>query len=57
MPIVLGVLLGDTSEIDEETREDFSQSSISHVLAVSGLHVSYIIYLSEKSTLGIFGQR
>lgn len=50
MPIVLGVLLGDTSEIDEETREDFSQSSISHVLAVSGLHVSYIIYLSEKST-------
>ena len=57
MPIVLGVLLGDTSEIDEETREDFSQSSISHVLAVSGLHVSYIIYLSEKSTQGIFGQR
>lgn len=57
MPIVLGVLLGDTSEIDEETREDFSQSSISHVLAVSGLHVSYIIYLSEKSTQGILGQR
>ena len=57
MPIVLGVLLGDTSEIDEETREDFSQSSISHILAVSGLHVSYIIYLSEKSTQGIFGQR
>ena len=57
MPIVLGVLLGDTSEIDEETREDFSQSSISHVLAVSGLHVSYIIYLSEKSTQGKFGQR
>lgn len=57
MPIILGVILGDTSEIDEQTREDFSQSSISHVLAVSGLHVSYIIYLVENSTQGLFGQK
>lgn len=56
-PVILGVMLGDTSEINEETREDFSESSISHVLAISGLHVSYIIYLVQISSKKIFGEK
>lgn len=55
MPIILGIMIGDTSQIDDEVREDFSKSSISHVLAISGLHVSYIIYLIEKSSQKIIG--
>lgn len=53
--IILGILLGNTEQIDEETRNDFSQSSISHVLAISGLHVSYIIYLIEISSQNLVG--
>ena len=56
-PLILGVMLGDISLIDEETIQDFSQSSIIHVLSVSGLHVTYIIYLIEISTQNIFGQK
>ena len=55
--IMLGVMLGDTTQIDEETKEEFSKSNISHVLAVSGMHISYIIYLVTNSTKGIFGKR
>lgn len=38
-----GVLLGDSSDLDEETKENFKNSSMSHVLAISGMHVSYVI--------------
>ena len=31
-------------ENDESIKEDFSTSNISHVLAVSGMHISYIIF-------------
>lgn len=41
--VLLGILLGQTNEIDEEVRQNFSDSNISHVLAVSGMHISYII--------------
>lgn len=41
--IVKGILLGDNSEIEEEIQENFRTSNISHVLAISGMHVSYIV--------------
>lgn len=56
-PIILGVMLGYTENIDEDIREDFSTSNISHVLAVSGMHISYIIILITKSTQKILGKR
>lgn len=55
--IIKGVLIGDTTDIDEETKEQFSESNISHVLAVSGMHISYIIFLITKSTQRVFGKR
>ena len=55
--IVMGVMLGYTDEIDEETKQDFSNSNISHVLAVSGMHISYIIILVTNSTKKLFGKR
>ena len=41
--ILKGLLLGETSEIQAEIKEDFQASNISHVLAISGMHISYII--------------
>ncbi len=55
--IVEGVMLGYTEDIDDETLQDFSKSSISHVLAVSGMHISYIIIFVTKSTNKILGKR
>lgn len=55
--IILGVMLGNTESIDEDTKEQFSESNISHVLAVSGMHVSYIIYLISNSMQKPLGKR
>ncbi len=55
--LMLGILLGYTKNIDEEIKENFSESNISHVLSVSGMHVSYIIFLVTNSTKNIFGKR
>lgn len=41
--IIKGIVLGDKSNIDEDIQENFRISGISHILAVSGMHVSYII--------------
>ncbi len=38
-----GILLGDSSDLDDEIKENFKNSSMSHVLAISGMHVSYVI--------------
>ena len=39
----IGLLTGDTSLISNETVRDFRRSGLSHVLAVSGLHLAVIL--------------
>ena len=41
--ILKGLLLGDTSNIEQEVYEKFQVSNMAHILAVSGMHISYII--------------
>lgn len=41
--LLKGILLGDNSGIDKDLKNDFRISSISHILAVSGMHVAYIV--------------
>ena len=41
--ILIGLLIGDTQNIDENIVNDFKNSSLAHLLAVSGQHISYII--------------
>lgn len=41
--LVLGFLIGYTDEMNENIKKAFRDSSLSHMLAVSGAHVSYII--------------
>ena len=41
--ICIGLLLGDKTLISEEIQNNFKQSSLSHMLAISGVHISYIL--------------
>ena len=41
--IVKGLILGDNTALEEELKEKFQIANISHVLAVSGMHIIYII--------------
>ena len=53
--VLKGILLGKTDDIDDKTYEQFRVSNISHILAVSGMHISYIILgtsLLLKKNLG-----
>lgn len=53
--ILIGLILGNKSYISEENIENFKKSSLSHILAVSGAHISYIIlgttYFINKSKI------
>ena len=44
-PILKGILLGDKSNLDDETKLKLSRSGLAHVTAVSGLHVSTVSML------------
>ena len=54
--LLVGILIGDKENITEVIEEDFKNSSLSHMLAVSGTHVSYII-LGLAIILNNFGKR
>lgn len=55
--IIKGLILGDISEISDEVQEDFRNSSLSHILAVSGTHMTYLM-VGISIILGkIFGKR
>lgn len=41
--IALGILIGDKTKISDDTEEDFRKGGLMHILAISGMHVSYII--------------
>lgn len=49
-PFARALLLGDRSDIDYATNTDFRISGISHVVAVSGLHVSILFALICRLT-------
>lgn len=41
--ILKGLLLGDTTNIQEQVKENFRILNISHILAISGMHISYVV--------------
>lgn len=40
-----GLVLGERSNISKETKEDFTNAGVSHIIAVSGLNVAYVIII------------
>lgn len=41
------IILGDKTNLEKETKEQFSEAGLSHILAISGMHVGIIILLSN----------
>ncbi len=41
--IIKALLLGDKQDIQEDLKEEFQVLNISHVLAISGMHIGYIV--------------
>lgn len=41
--LCIGILIGDRSNISEEIEDNFKNSNLTHMLAVSGSHIAYII--------------
>ena len=48
-----GLIFGDTSELSIYIKQDFQKAGLSHVLAVSGMHIGFIVLLF----LTLFGKR
>ena len=46
--ILKAMLLGNKNSIDENTQEVFQNSSLAHILAISGLHINYIEFILRK---------
>lgn len=40
--IMSAILLGDKSDLDEETKELYQRNGIIHILSISGLHITFI---------------
>ena len=41
--LCIGILVGDREAISEQTEDNFKKSNLTHMLAVSGSHITYII--------------
>ena len=56
--LMIGILIGDVSDISDEVSKNFKDCNLSHMLAVSGSHISYImIGLNLVLNKKIFGIR
>ena len=54
--LIIGLILGDKNYLSEETKENFTNSSLAHLLVISGTHISYIVlgmtFLFKKLNCG-----
>ncbi len=44
-PLAIGLILGIRDNISEKVQEDFSNANLTHMLAISGAHFSYVILI------------
>lgn len=45
--LLIGILIGDNKELDNNIIENFKNSGVYHILAISGTHISYIVIILE----------
>lgn len=50
--IISAMVLGDKSQLSAKTRNDYSSAGVSHVLALSGLHVSILLSILSILLMG-----
>ncbi len=53
--VLKAIILGDKSSLENESREKFSRAGISHIIAISGMHISLLssLFLSFLLFLGL----
>ena len=56
MPVLSALTLGYKGELDKETREAYSVAGISHVLALSGMHIGFIWLLLNGGLRWLMGR-
>lgn len=47
---IKGVIFGDTSMLDEDISDEFRENGTAHILAVSGLHIGFIVSMLKFLT-------
>ena len=55
--VFLGLVFGYNQTIDEDLKEQFNQSNITYILAVSGMHVAILVLAVKKIFEKISGKR
>ncbi len=55
--ILIALLLGDTDFISDDVMESFREANMAHVLAISGMHISYLIFIISRVSAQIMGKR
>ena len=55
--ILLGLVLGYKTDIEETIQENFKNASMAHILAVSGMHITYVILGASIILKNILGKR
>lgn len=57
MGLVLGMMIGETKDISEEVMENFRETGITHLVAVSGSNVAFVIVLVQFIFNKLIGKR
>lgn len=57
MGLIMGMMIGDTKDISENILTDFKNTGITHLVAVSGSNVVYVVLLVELIFKKIVGKR
>lgn len=51
------IMIGNTAELDEDILQNFRESNIAHILAVSGIHITFIILGVTKALNMLIGKK
>ena len=57
MGLVMGMMIGETKDISEDVLENFKVTGITHLIAVSGSNVVYVVILVQFIFKKFFGKR
>lgn len=57
MGLILGMMIGETKDISENVLENFKNTGITHLVAVSGSNVAYVIILVQFVFQKLIGKR
>ena len=57
MGLIIGMMIGETKDISEDVLENFKTTGITHLIAVSGSNVVYVVVLVQFLFKKFFGNR